>query len=380
MFVGLTGTPFLALLVAATVLALIGSVVLWPRLAAPGWWRVLGRLGVLLLVAALVLATAGTALNRTYVFFTDWSDLFGATGGQVVQATGGGSVSAAMAAPVRTPSPVTLPPAAVLPPSSSGAHVQLTGPVSGVTSSVQVLLPAGYSDPANAHRTYPVIEAFPGFPGTGDGLVKTFDLPGIVDQLAAAHVMSPAVVVVPEPWSPAGRDTECANGPGGPSAGDQYETWVAVDVPAWVRAHFRVDTARTSWATFGISAGAWCAAVATMLHPEQFAAALSLAGYFRVEWGNWRPYVSGDPRAARYDLVRLAGANPPPVALWVAVSRQDKYSFPPTEELLHRAAPPLSVTAQVSSGGGHRFSLWVPWLGNGLTWLGGHVPGFAPTP
>jgi len=377
--VGLTGTPFLALLVILTVLALAGSVLLWPRLAASGFWRVVGRVAVLLLVSALVLATAGTALNRTYVFFTDWSDLFGSTSAQVVQATGGGSVGGAMAAAVKPlPNVVVAPGDTLLPAPISGTHQQVVGAQSGVTSSVQVLLPAGYSDPANAHRTYPVIVAFPGFPGTGDGLVKTFDLPGVIDRLAAAHVMAPAVVVVPEPWTPNGRDTECANGPGGTSAGDQYETWVAVDVPAWVRAHVRVDSARTSWATFGISAGAWCASAMTMLHPEQFAAALSLAGYFRVEWSNWRPYSTGDPRASRYDLVRLAATNPPPVALWVAVSRQDKYSYPPSEAILRQANPPLSITAQVSAAGGHRFSLWVPWLTDGLTWLGAHVPGFLP--
>ncbi len=123
------------------------------------------------------------------------------------------------------------------------------------------------------------------------------------------------------------------------------------DLPAWTVAHFRVSTARTSWATVGYSYGAWCAASLTMRHPDVFGAAVSLQGYFRPDFG-----VSYDPLSASalrgYDLVALAGAKPPPVALWVLTSREDPLSFPTTSKFLSVARPPLDVTAVVLAHGG----------------------------
>ena len=39
----------------------------------------------------------------------------------------------------------------------------------------------------------------------------------------------------------------------------------------------------------------------------------------------------------------------------------------------------LAWSAHVASAGGHRTSLWKPWLPVALTWLATVSPGFAPT-
>ncbi|HVN12219.1 MAG TPA: hypothetical protein VMT69_09000, partial [Kineosporiaceae bacterium] len=74
----LTSGPFLAVLVAAALAAVTAAVVSWARLAAPGPVPVAGRLGVLLGVNLLVLATVGVIANDTFGFFADWTDLAGA--------------------------------------------------------------------------------------------------------------------------------------------------------------------------------------------------------------------------------------------------------------------------------------------------------------
>ena len=73
----LTSGAFLTLLVLAALAAVTAAVVLWPRLAAPRPELVAGRLGVLLGVNLLVLATVGVIANDSFGFFADWTDLAG---------------------------------------------------------------------------------------------------------------------------------------------------------------------------------------------------------------------------------------------------------------------------------------------------------------
>jgi hypothetical protein len=77
----LTGSLFLWVLVAVTVGAFVAVVLAWPALAGRGVSRVGGRVGMLVLLNALVLVTAGALLNAQFLFFADWSDLRGAFGG-----------------------------------------------------------------------------------------------------------------------------------------------------------------------------------------------------------------------------------------------------------------------------------------------------------
>jgi hypothetical protein len=254
----------------------------------------------------------------------------------------------------------------------------LAGPVSGVTSQILVSLPAGYDDPANASRRYPVIEAFPGWPGTLSGLATGFALRPTLDSLAAAHQIRNAILVLAYPWVPAGRDTECVNGPGGRAAGDQVETWLTVDVPQWVRTHLRAAAAATSWATFGISAGAWCAAMASLRHPSVYRGAIVLGGYFWPQWGYWRPYGAYGRYLPGHNLVVLEKKSPVPVAMWAYTSVGDPFSYPTTTQFSAVVRAPTQYAVHVAASGKHSSSQWKPWLSTALRWLAHAEPGFAP--
>jgi enterochelin esterase-like enzyme len=382
--VSLLGTKLLLMLAVLSVAAVVAMVLLWPRLARTAVWTVLGRLGLITLVNALVLLLALALVNHQFQFFGDWSDLIGATSSQgttaAVATVAGGSPRSAVVAPVAPQQ--AAPPAStsvVIARDATSTTYAVTGGSSKITSEVQVFLPNGYADAVNASHRYPVLEGFGGYPSVVTSTAKAYDLAAQLTSLTDQHLLAPTIAVMVQPWTPPGRDTECANGPGGASAADQVETYVSVDVPAWVRSTFRSRADRGSWATWGPSAGAWCAAVAAMLHPDTFGAFISIGGYCRVEWGNWQPYAAGDPRAARYDLVALAGTNPPPVAAWIYTSKQDSQSAPSTLPFIAAAHAPLAVSAHVAETGGHRTPLWKPWLPVALTWLGSVSPGFSPT-
>jgi hypothetical protein len=363
----------LALLVVASG---AGTVWVWPRLSRTRIVTVLGRLGLLALVNAGVLLLSLALLNDQFQFFSDWADLVGAASTQAVAAGAGGPASLAADTPVADPGASVLAAQSFAVGAWGGNTVYtVIGGRSGVTSQVLVVLPKGYTDPSNSRRRYPVLMGFGGYPSTVTQLASGFHISDVLAGVQGHHEIGPVIAVFLQPWTPAGRDTECVDGPSGPAV----ETWAAVDVPAWLRLSFRTATVRSGWATWGMSAGAWCATMLAMLHPGTFGAAISLGGYYRPAWGNWRPFASGDPRLRRYDLVALASSSPPPVAVWMFTSKPDQLGYPSTRALMAAARPPLSITARVAASGGHRFTTWEPWLPVALAWLGHNVRGFAPS-
>jgi hypothetical protein len=309
--VSLTGAVFLGLVVTVTVALFVGGVVVMPRITPRGARSVVARAGVMLVVNLLVLLSATVALNDQFVFFADWTDLHGALfGGQVAAKTQAGApASQAANAPLSGQSATAQPP--VLPSLPVGAGVAdrvlrytVTGASSGLRGTILVTLPEGYVDPANAARRYPVLETFHGYPGDPSQWVDSMDLAGAIDTAVAGRAVGEMITISPTIEFPPGVDTECVDGSG---SAPKVETWLTQDVPNWVNRTLRARTDRSSWAAIGLSAGAWCAAMATMLHPEQYGAGIVMGGYFAPEFS--AGYVPFGPRSAafhRYDLVSLA--------------------------------------------------------------------------
>ncbi|MGZ4613891.1 MAG: alpha/beta hydrolase [Kineosporiaceae bacterium] len=377
----LTSGAFLTLLVLAALAAVTAAVVLWPRLAAPRPELVAGRLGVLLGVNLLVLATVGVIANDTFGFFADWTDLAGALAPtpSFTSSTRGLSASAAAEAPAAgqpLPSPVGSLPAL---PGHPGGDRQLvftvTGQASHLTGQVVVELPQHYSDPARATRRYPVIETFHGYPGTPQQWLDSMALGEVVDGEVAAGRMSPPVIVAPQLEIPPGRDTECVDGsPGLPAV----DTWLTIDVPNWVARTLRVRLDRGSWATAGLSAGGWCAAMAALTHPARYAATMVFGGYFTPHFAaGYVPFRPRTPLAQRYDLITLVKRAPPPVAMWIETSHSDRTSYKSTASFLDAVRAPLSVHLVEFAHAGHSILLWAGLVPDAVRWLEA-IPGFRP--
>ncbi|MEO3939060.1 alpha/beta hydrolase-fold protein [Dermatophilaceae bacterium Soc4.6] len=372
-----------ALLVCTSVLvlaALIGAALVAPRTART-LRGLLARVGLQIGVSALVLLLAGVVLNDQYGFFSSWRDLLGNSGGQDVS-RGGTTATGALAetapgpglAPVAPPD-LTRPP---LPePGQRRQHFTVHGSRSGLHGTVLVQLPADYSSPGAATRTYPVIEVFQGYPGTPASWLDTAGLASTFDAMAQQHQLADAIVVSPQIEFPAGRDTECVDGGRGLPA---VETWVGQDVPDFVVTRLRARSSRTSWATAGYSSGGYCAALTTMLHPDVFGSSIVLAGYFQPSFEpGYEPFTTRSLEAARDDLVALAGQQPPPVAIWDFASKADGLSYPTSRQFVRAARGPLSVTSVVDVDSGHRVAVWVSVLPQALRWLAATSRGFAPS-
>ncbi len=363
--------PGLIVLLVVLALALFALIIIgWPR-----WGNRLGHFGIravqVLLLNVFVVALAGAALNDQYLFYSSWSDLLGARSSEVLLHHGGGAnqvVQAQVVGPglahATGRARFGLPQ-----PHSRLQTYSVTDPHTGAAAQVLVYLPVGYN-PASS-RTYPIIEGLHGFPGSPQSFDR-LDFLSSADSLVAQHRLAPSIIVVPRIDTPASLDTECVNGtPGMP----QTDTWLSRDLPAWVVTHLHARRDRTSWAVMGYSYGAWCAASLSMRHPDVFGAGIVLQGYFRPDFSSgYDPLTTRGTQA--YDLIRLARTSPPPVAMWVLTSREDPLSYPSTSKFLSVAKPPLDVTATVLASGGHRDTVWEPYVGRSLAWLGQTLPGF----
>jgi enterochelin esterase-like enzyme len=371
---GLTSSALFVVTVIVTVTSFVVATILTGRLGR-GLLPTVGRGLLILLVAVMSIVSVAVRLNDDNGWYSSWSDLLGAPPETATQLHGSSARAAAAADPSSSrpgghPSP-SLPPLA-----QAGSRTQtltVRGAVSGITNPVTVLLPPSYF---SGSRTYPVIEAFHGIPGSPSGWTKTMGVGPILDAAVSARAIGESIVVIPELNSPAGHDGECVNGPPGTP---QLETWLTTDVPSYVESHFRVRTDRSSWAAIGYSAGAWCAAMAGILHSDVYGASIVLSGYFSPQFASGAPWSAGGgggDLARRYDLIARVTANPPSEAMWIQ-SGNASPDWPQTQAFLNAVRPPLSVTSVVVKDSGHRWDVWRAQVPETLRWLGANIPGFA---
>lgn len=350
----------------------------WLSSRTPRSWKgACVNLVIMIVASALVAFSLGMVLNRYNAWYPTLQDLWTTPTSDEKSENAGADPSAVFSAPPSTqpkPSgdPRTLPPL----PSPGERQQKFSVPTADGKQSwhAVVVLPKGYFDAANAHRDYPVLYAGHGFPGTPQQWLGSLNLPEQVDRLTDAHRLAATIIVIPD-LMPNRADTECTAGPDGHT---QLEDWLHRDLPGFLHAKLRTQPSRTSQAWIGFSAGGWCGVMSTMLHPDAFAAAISLGGYFRPIWEKGTPAWAKGAAGKRLDLVQLAGSSPPPVALWIQTSRRDPQTYEVTKDLMKRAKPPLSVTATITETGGHALATWAPHVEPSLAWLGRTVPGFRP--
>jgi enterochelin esterase-like enzyme len=119
----------------------------------------------------------------------------------------------------------------------------------------------------------PVIEAFSGQPGSPSDLFTSGELATILDRWAAAHGGVAPIVVVPDQLGAPERNPMCVDSALGRSA-----SYLTVDVPNWIRAHFAVAASPHGWAIAGFSQGGTCSIQLGAAHPELYGTVFDIAG------------------------------------------------------------------------------------------------------
>jgi pimeloyl-ACP methyl ester carboxylesterase len=160
-----------------------------------------------------------------------------------------------------------------LPDGTEIGRTTLVGAKSGFTGDVWVWVPKEYEDPRYARSAFPVLVALPGgrgYPknywmGTGLGLQKA------VSEGVEAGTSLPFILVMPVLNPDKKFYYDGSDIPGRPRMG----TWMAEDVPDFVKANFRTFTSRDGWAFMGSSSGGFVALKQVMQYPERFKAVIA---------------------------------------------------------------------------------------------------------
>jgi S-formylglutathione hydrolase FrmB len=316
---------------------------------------------------------AADIVNRDYGFYSSFNDLLGSVPvqGTVVSTAGPSGVDAGTGRhPFYRSGDVW--PTGDRGDASRGRVIQvrLDGSRSGVRRDALVYLPAAYFQSSQPRRRFPVIELFHGYPGNPTNWTRQLHFEQTLDAEIAARRMPPVIAVAPMDNDP-GRDSECVDAVGG----QRDETYLAVDVPADIRRQFRALATPRTWATLGYSTGGFCAVNLALHHPDRYAAAASLAGYYTAvvdrttgdlyrgdtavwRWNSPQWVVSHAPTTVPLYLVASRGD---PQALWAMVSMR---------RAVHNRLPLVTVTLP---SGGHNFSVWYTASLAAFEWLGAHL-------
>jgi len=370
--VDLTAGPVVAAVVLLAVAAVLAVPWTWDRWRTPR----AARSALVLLATTGVLLAAGAVVNRQAGFFPTVQSLVSGQGAAVT--VGQDGVLAAL--PISAAAPdLRRVQARRLPGQGAVVRVQLTGSRTGLSRVGAVYLPAAYFDPAQAQVRFPVVEVLSGSPGSPAQTLHLLHLAETLDTSIAEHRAAPMIVVVPDTNGSAVRDRECVDAAGG----TPDETYLTADVQTFVGQRFRVQAPGRGWALLGSSTGGYCAVNLALRHPEAYAAAASLSGYFHA----LTDVTTGDLfhgaalRQANDPSWRVQHLPLPPVALWLSAGTGEVRELTELRSFAGLLPAAADLTTVVVPRAGHAFPAWSAVLPQALGWASSRLPSpTAPQP
>ncbi|MFD7731189.1 alpha/beta hydrolase [Kitasatospora phosalacinea] len=248
----------------------------------------------------------------------------------------------------------------------------LTGAKSGVSGKVWVWLPPQYDDPEYARTGFPVLTLYAGGQSAGYNTWTDDQLPiqEIDQQLVAEGRAHPFIMIMPVQnlESSESRALECADIPGQPKIG----TWMAEDLPDFVRANFRTVRGRDGWAVMGASTGAFCSAKLALQHPDVFRAAVPIDGYWNPDSPLWKGHEQERLANSPDELVAAGTAD---VRMLATAGGANAYETRLVKKWVARAKAPTTVEYYEQPGGKHLTSDFKRMIPTTLEWLTANTAG-----
>jgi S-formylglutathione hydrolase FrmB len=354
--------------VALTALGL-GAVRSW---SAPWPQRVLASVA-----AVLILTCAAVQVNRFYGQYPTVRAALGLAPAGVARfkptAAGTPSPSGSPATTVTAPPGRPLaevwraPPA--MPPRGAVSEVDIPAHVSQFAARRGwVYLPPAYL--AHPRARLPVLVLLSGQPGSPRDWLDGGRLDSVLDGFAAAHAGLAPVVVIPDHLGAVLANPLCLD-----SRLGKVETYLSVDVPAWIKAVLDVDQDPRHWAIGGYSQGGTCALQLGVRAPHVYPTFIDVSGQDEPTLGDRQGTVraafDGDEAAFRRvnPLDILTHRRFPTTSAMIVVGRQDE-RYRPQQHRVRGAchAAGMDVTS-LELPGGHSWAVWGPGLEQSLPWL-----------
>jgi Putative esterase len=366
--VSLTSPVLPYLLASATAILLVVILVTWPRLARRRFAPVMLRIVSLLMLQVLSLGLIFVIVNRANEFYASWQDLLGSNKSPA-------HVAGAPATTVTSQQPLLVLKRTVVRiagyPSAGGIleSVQVHGPLSGITATGHVYLPAGYA--AHAHRRYPVLiaisEARPG----SSSPYAAGELADAAAVQISVHAM-PAIIIVILPPAISPRDQACLNVPptfrksrlAAPAV--LGETFFAQDVPAVLASSYAVGRQPAGWALLGDASGGYCALQLALDNSFAYSAAVVPRGAYALPPG--RGAVPNNPLFRDQDSLLWQLRHLPMPSVSVLFAGPGQQAEPEAAApFLDSARPPLDVSFTALGAGRWPLAPILDWIGTALS-------------
>jgi S-formylglutathione hydrolase FrmB len=229
------------------------------------------------------------------------------------------------------------------------------------------LPPAYFADP---RPRLPVLVLLAGQPGTPQDWFSAGKLTRIMDRFAADHHgLAPVVVVADDTGSRFGNPL-CLD-----SRRGKADTYLARDVPAWIRTHLTVDPHADGWAVGGASYGGTCALQLATNHPAVYPTFLDISGSAEPTLGDRGRTVAaafGTDRAAfvRVNPLDLLQARRYPRSAAAIVVGTADVDTKPDARLVYRATTAAGMDSHYTEvPGSHDWRAFSNGLARELPWL-----------
>lgn len=343
----IVAVPFLVGLGIATAALIVVAVLLRHHLH---WY---GEVALGLVIVVLLAANVGGWINRHYGYYPTFDDLLGRTSADASSLAGLDCTVVPKKGKV-----VTLP----IPGTKSGFDAR----------PAQVYVPPAFCRDPRPHL--PVVILLPGTPGQTSDWTRAGLADVTSDAFAQQHNgLAPIIVMADENGSLTG-DTECVNGIRG-----NVDTYLSVDVPAFVKRRFDTATAPGQWAIGGLSEGGMCGLMLSLRHPDLFRTFLDFGGLLGPRSGETnaigttvQDLFGGDQQAfEEYEpLDLLRDQRYPQLAGWFEVGTSDPDPLQAAEQLVPAARRAgIDVCFWKVPGGEHTFQVWSESYRDALPWL-----------
>jgi enterochelin esterase-like enzyme len=226
---------------------------------------------------------------------------------------------------------------------------------------------------ANPTPRLPVIELIAGTPSDPSDWTRA----GFADQTAQTFALQHGgrapILIMPDANGSTTGDTECVN-----SALGNAETYLTVDVPAFVRKTFHASTDDDSLAIAGLSEGGMCSLMLSLRHPKLYP---SFADFSGLTSPTVLPVVDRSATiaalfagsASEYDahdpLHLLSTGQYPDLDGWFDVGLSDLDPLAAQRTLVPLARSAGISTCATEWPGGHNYEFWSEAFRRALPWL-----------
>jgi enterochelin esterase-like enzyme len=342
-----------------------------PRLPVRARWR---RRAWAALAAALVVLDAATQIN---IFFGQYPAVRNAIGLSPRNVVHLADVTARRPVVENGPRGGLVrgwKPPADMPPTGRLAQIHIPGTRSGFRArNGWVWLPPAYL--ASRHPRLPLLVLLAGQPGRPGDWFDGGRLDTVLNAFAVRHRGLAPVVVIPDDLGAPLANPLCMD-----SRLGRAETYLTVDVPAWIHQNLQVDRDTDHWAIGGYSHGGTCALQLAVRRPDLFPTFVDVSGQREPTLGGGVTRTvdlafGGDAAAFRAvnPLDTLATRQFPHTLAVLAVGRDDRDYWPQQRDV-RRACQRAGMRVEwVTVPGGHSWTAWKAGFTRGLDLIGSRL-------